>query len=107
METRIPIITPVLMLLRSRKGIVMITNIIVSAIVLAVPQLETVRVELTALLTTIAVALIASIAWEDAAAIGRENAAAPDEPIDADTRKLIEEIVKEVFAKQPSEPAAG
>jgi len=63
-----PIIGPVLSLMRSRKFIVAVITLIVDVVVAYVPTLEPVRTELLSVFTAIGVALVASIAYEDAAA---------------------------------------
>jgi len=63
-----PIIGPVLNLMKSRKFIVAVMTLIVDVVIAYVPTLEPVRTELLSVFTAIGVALVASIAYEDAAA---------------------------------------
>jgi hypothetical protein len=59
------VLGPLLGLLRSRKFMVTVMTAVVSVIVAYIPALEPVREELLAVLTTIGLALVAAIAYED------------------------------------------
>lgn len=63
-----PIITPVKLLLQSRKTLVALATALVNVLVLAVPSLVPVRTELVTIFTILGTVLIASISHEDAAA---------------------------------------
>lgn len=69
-DTRTPVISPGLQLLKSRKTMVALVTAIVSVLILVVPDLEKVQGELITILTILASVLIASIAHEDAASKG-------------------------------------
>ena len=75
-----PVIGPIMAILRSRKFIVALASLLVSLLVLAIPDLTEVRGELLTLLVAFGLALIGGITIEDAAAKGREAAAAPAVP---------------------------
>ncbi len=60
-----PILGPLLTLLRSRKFMVTVMTAVVSVLIAYVPALEPVRAELLAVFTTIGLALVAAIAYED------------------------------------------
>lgn len=64
----LPILGPLLNLLRSRKFMVALMTIVVSVVVAYIPQLEPVQAELRAIFTLVGSVLIASIAYEDAQA---------------------------------------
>lgn len=63
--TFIPVITPLLALLRSRKFLAILITGVVDALILLAPELEPVQVELVTALTAMAVALVGAIAYED------------------------------------------
>lgn len=65
-----PVLGPLLGLLRSRKFMVTVMTAVVGVLVAYVPALEPVREELLAVLTTIGLALVAAIAYEDGKAKG-------------------------------------
>lgn len=75
-----PVIGPIMAILKSRKFIVALASLLVSLLVLAIPDLTEVRGELLTLLVAFGLALIGGITIEDAAAKGREAAAAPAVP---------------------------
>jgi hypothetical protein len=72
-DTRIPVITPLLALLRSRKVIISIVSVLVSLAVTHAPELAPVREYLFVLIGTVALALIGGISWEDASAAAKEE----------------------------------
>lgn len=84
-----PILTPILSLLKSRKFIVAVVALIINLLIAAAPGLEAFRTELVTVVTGLALALIGGIAYEDGAAIGREEAALPP--------KTNEDLIKELF----------
>lgn len=65
-ELPVPILGPLLGLLRSRKFLVALMTLIVEVIIALAPALETVRAELLTVLTVIGSMLVAAIAYEDA-----------------------------------------
>lgn len=75
-----PVLGPIMAILRSRKFIIALASLLVSLLMLAVPDLAEVRAELLTLLVAFGLALIGGITIEDAAAKGREAAAAPAVP---------------------------
>ena len=64
-DTRIPVLDPLLNLLRSRKFLVALGTLAVDVIVAYVPVLEPVQGELLVVLTTLGSVLVAAIAFED------------------------------------------
>ncbi len=62
-----PIVGPILNLLRSRKFMVALMTLIVDVVIAYVPALAEVQEPLLAVFTAIGVALVAAIAYEDAA----------------------------------------
>ncbi len=63
-----PILQPLLSLLYSRKFLVTVATILVDVLVALVPELESVQGELLTVFTVLGSILVASIAYEDAAA---------------------------------------
>ena len=61
----LPIFGPVLNLLRSRKFWAAVAGVVASMLVAQFPDLESVQTEMVTVITTLAVALIAGIAYED------------------------------------------
>lgn len=72
-----PLITPILLLLKSRKFIVSVCALALNLLVAAVPEIAPFRTELMTVITGLALALIGGIAYEDAAKAGREAASTP------------------------------
>ena len=95
-DPRIPIVTPILAALRSRKVLVAIAAVVTSLILSAVPELEPVRGEILTGVTTLALAVIGGIAVEDAAAAGRERGQQPVKPTREEVRELINELLNEL-----------
>jgi len=88
-----PLITPVLLLLKSRKVIVSLCALALNLLVAAVPSLAPFRSELMTVITGLALALIGGISYEDAAKAGRDAASQPTQS-DADLIKtLIGEMI--------------
>ncbi len=83
-----PILTPVLLLLKSRKVIVSACALILNVLVAAAPELAPFRNELMTVITGLALALIGGIAYEDAARAGRDAASAPPQT-DAELLKTL------------------
>lgn len=100
MDTRIPILTPLLSLARSRKVLVALVAIIMSLLVAAVPTLEAVRGELFVIFVTLALVLVGGITVEDAVKVGREESTAPARPTNDYVRELIEALVDEALGKR-------
>ncbi len=72
-----PLLTPILLLLKSRKFIVSVCALALNFLVAAVPEIAPFRGELMTVITGLALALIGGIAYEDAAKAGRDAAAQP------------------------------
>jgi hypothetical protein len=68
-----PVIGPILNLLRSRKFMVALMTLVVDVIIAYVPALAEVQEPLLAVFTAIGVALVAAIAYEDAASSSKET----------------------------------
>ena len=83
-----PLITPLILLLKSRKFIVSVCALALNLVVAAVPELAAFRSELMTVITGLALALIGGIAYEDAARAGREAAALPPQT-NADLLKTL------------------
>ena len=69
-----PILTPLALLLKSRKVIVSLCALLMNVLVTALPALEPYRGELMTVITGLALALIGGIAYEDAARTAKEVA---------------------------------
>ncbi len=72
-----PIITPIVLLLKSRKFIVSVCALVLNLLVALVPEIAPLRTELMTVITGLALALIGGIAYEDAAKAGRDASALP------------------------------
>lgn len=82
------LITPLILLLKSRKFVVSVCALAMNLVVAAVPELTPLRGELMTVITGLALALIGGIAYEDAAKAGRDAAALPPQP-NADLLKTL------------------
>ncbi|MCA0455633.1 MAG: hypothetical protein LCI00_16780 [Chloroflexi bacterium] len=100
--SELPIIAPLLALLRSRKFLTLIAAIVVNVIIAKVPELATARDILIATVTFAAVALIGGIAYEDSAQAGREAATAPAQPTEALTREGLQMIIDALIKPPPT-----
>lgn len=110
-DPRIPLLTPLLSLLRSRKFLVYLSLIVVSLVVVQVPQLETFRNELATLVLVLlsvgASVLTGTIAWEDVA-IGRDEIR-EDElgmAVEDQLRRLIPVILDELLKREAQKAAS-
>lgn len=72
-----PVLGPIMAILRSRKFIIALASLLISLVVMAIPDLAEVRGELLTLLVAFGLALIGGITIEDAAKAGRDTAALP------------------------------
>ena len=70
---QLPLLGPIINLLKSRKFMVAVITLVVNMLVAQFPALESVQVELIAVLTALGVALMGAIALEDAAAKRNPN----------------------------------
>lgn len=86
---RRPVIDPILIVLKSRRMIIALSALLVSLIVMAVPELEPVRSDLLTLVITLALAVIGGYTVEDAARAGRERAAMPPDQL----REVIKDVL--------------
>lgn len=98
--TTLPIIAPLLSLLRSRKFIVILAGILTNVIIIYVPEIAPARDILMAAVTFLALGLATTIAWEDRAKFARD-AAAEIEAIDLEDlyRDAVDEILNAVLNK--------
>ena len=96
---RRPVIDPLLIVLKSRRVIVAISALLVSLLVLAVPELEPLRGEILTLLITLALAVIGGYTVEEAARAGRERANLPPDE--------LRELIKDVLNGMVDEVAEG
>jgi len=90
------LVTPILLLLKSRKVIVSICALLLNLLIIAVPELEPLRGELMTVITALALALIGGIAYEDGARIGRGAAAQPPQPSAELIKSLFGDLVDTV-----------
>lgn len=72
-----PLISPLILLLKSRKVVVSLCALALNVLITAVPDLAPFRAELMTVVTGLALALIGGIAYEDAAKAGRDTASLP------------------------------
>ena len=96
MQTSTPLVTPILLLLKSRKVIVSLCALLLNLLAAAVPELASFRGELMTIITGLALALIGGITYEDAARSGREAAAQPPQPSAELLKTLFGELVDSV-----------
>jgi hypothetical protein len=86
---RRPVIDPLFLALKSRRVIVALSALIVSFLVVEIPELEPVRHDLLMLVITLALAIIGGYTVEEAARAGRERAAMKQDEI----RDLVKEVL--------------
>jgi hypothetical protein len=91
-----PILTPIGLLLKSRKVIVSLCALALNLAVAAVPEIAPYRGELLTVITGLALALIGGIAYEDAAKAGREAASLPPKTDAELLRTLLDSLIDEV-----------
>ena len=72
-----PVLGPIMAILRSRKFIIALASLLISLVVMAIPDLAEVQDTMLTLLVTFGLALIGGITIEDAAKAGREKGAEP------------------------------
>jgi len=93
-QTRTPLIEPILLVMKSRRFIVAVTALIVSALIGVMPELESLRSELTMLIGALALALIGGYSLEDSAIALREN------PPTDDPREQIHDVIDAVLEQE-------
>lgn len=96
--TRMPIVDPLLLVLKSRRVLIALAALLVGLLLLAVPTLEPVRGELLTLVITLALALIGGYSVEDAALAARQASPAPD--LDAAIREVVSAVLEEALAQR-------
>jgi hypothetical protein len=96
---RRPVIDPLLIVLKSRRVIVAISALLVSLLVMAVPELVPLRDEILTMVITMALAVIGGYTVEEAARAGRERANLPPEE--------LRELIKDVLNGMVDEVAEG
>jgi hypothetical protein len=90
------LVTPVLLLLKSRKFIVSVCALALNFVVAAVPELASFRSELMTVITGLALALIGGIAYEDAARTARDAAALPPQTSADLLKRLLGDLIDSV-----------
>ncbi|MDX2140920.1 MAG: hypothetical protein SF123_22745 [Chloroflexota bacterium] len=105
-DNRIPLLDPILLMLRSRKVIIAITSIAVSVLVAYVPELRHIQDALIVLIGSLGLALIGGIAWEDAAATGRARAGQPlGTPLEEIRKAIIDGLTEAaLLRREPPTP---
>jgi len=91
-----PIVTPILLLLKSRKFIVSLCALALNLLIAAIPDVAPLRGELMAAITGLALAVIGGIAYEDAAKAGRDASAAPTQTDAELIKALLGELIDSV-----------
>ena len=104
-DTRTPILTPILMLLKSRKVIMSIITFLVSLLILAIPALAIFRTELLTLALALGLAVIGGTTLEDVATNARGKANEPVESLDQYARDLANSIIDELTSTGTVSPA--
>ncbi len=102
---RMPILDPLLLVLKSRRVLIALAALLVGLLLLAVPQLEPVRGELLTLVITLALALIGGYSVEDAAAAARQTPTPPD--LESAVREVISAVLDEILAERFEEPSTS
>lgn len=96
MNNQIPVITPILLLLKSRKGIVSLCALALNLLIAAVPELAPLRGELMVVITGLALGLVGGIAYEDAARNARDAAAQPPQTNAELLKSLFNDLIDNV-----------
>jgi hypothetical protein len=96
---RRPLVDPLLLALKSRRVVIALSALIVGVLVLAVPELDSVRAELLTLVVTLSLALIGGYTVEDAARAGRERASAPPDDLRELIKEALDSMVDEIADK--------
>lgn len=95
---RRPLIDPLLLAMKSRRVLIAIAALLVSLLVLAIPELGAARAELLTLVITLALALIGGYSVEDAARIARDRSAGPPDGAITVTPEELRTLIKEAIA---------
>lgn len=96
-KSRRPIIDPLLLILRSRRVMVAFCALLVSLLVLAVPELKAVQNELLALVVALALGLIGSYSVEEAVSASKSEARPlSDDALRDLVKRLLIELMDEV-----------
>lgn len=101
--TRRPLIDPLLLLMKSRRVLIALCALLVGVLLLAVPELAPLRAEITTLVITLALALIAGYSLEDAVRAGRERAAQPDNDLRELLREMIDSLLDPMVGESTSD----
>jgi len=96
--TRVPILDPLLLVLKSRRVLIALAALLVGLLMLAVPELAPVRGELLTLVITLALALIGGYSVEDAATAARQTPQTAD--IEAIVREVVNAVLEEALAQR-------
>lgn len=100
--TDLPIIAPLLALLRSRKFLVTIASIITNIVIVKLPELAPARDIIVAVISLGALGLVGTIAWEDRAAAARDAATAIDTAtLNELVRSAINDVVDTLLKQEP------
>ena len=100
---RVPILDPLLLLLKSRRVLIALVSLLVSLLVLVFPGLAPMQAEILTLILALAMMLIGGYSLEDAAMASR-NIPSPDEWRD-ELREAINIVLDEVLAPEPTQKA--
>lgn len=99
---RTPIIEPIMLLLKSRRFITAVAGILISLVIFAIPELETMRAEITTIVVTLASVFIVGQSVEDAAAAARANP--PEVSIQGNAEIVIDETLSALFNRIDENP---
>lgn len=92
---RTPVLDPLLLLLKSRRVVVALVSLLVSLLILAFPELDTIQHELLTLILSLAMMLIGGYSLEDAASAARSTP--PPEAWQEELRELVNVVLDEVL----------
>lgn len=101
----LPVIAPLIALLRSRKFLALVSALIVNVVIAKIPELASARDLLIGTVTFGTLVLIGGIAYEDSAQAGRDAANAPVVPSEDIIRNIVTEIMNGLLASTPPVPS--
>lgn len=90
--------------LKSRRALIALAAVAVSALTLLVPELEAVHDELVVLIVTLALMLIGGFSIDEAARIARESDGEDEERLRALIKELLSELFEDMVQQEKEEP---
>lgn len=99
---RRPLIDPLLMALKSRRVLIAISALLVGLLVMAIPDLASLRGEILTLVITLALGVIGGYSIEDAATAARQTPAT-DAQVHEQVKLVLMALIDEVTENLPSD----